>query len=168
LAPEKARAAAERMAVANRGRKLPEEHKTKIAAKMKGRRLSAATKRKLSETARRPAERLRRSLQACANNLSMARSGTLPERIVGAFLVGKGVEYQSQFALPGSPFRFDFAIPAKRILIEVDGCYWHGCARCGHAGKPDTIRQDRVKTALARRSGWRLLRIRACKLERLL
>ena len=29
--------------------------------------------------------------------------------------------------LPGSP---DFAFPADRVAVFVDGCFWHGCAKC--------------------------------------
>ena len=34
--------------------------------------------------------------------------------------------------LPGTP---DFYFPKKRISIFVDGCYWHGCPKCGHIPK---------------------------------
>ena len=29
----------------------------------------------------------------------------------------------------------DFYFPVKRIAIFVDGCFWHGCPRCGHLPK---------------------------------
>jgi DNA mismatch endonuclease (patch repair protein) len=31
--------------------------------------------------------------------------------------------------LPGRP---DFAFRAKKIAVFVDGCFWHGCRKCGH------------------------------------
>jgi DNA mismatch endonuclease, patch repair protein len=34
--------------------------------------------------------------------------------------------------LPGHP---DFYFPKKRLTIFVDGCFWHGCQRCGHIPK---------------------------------
>jgi len=34
--------------------------------------------------------------------------------------------------LPGRP---DFFFPEKRVAVFVDGCFWHGCARCGHTPK---------------------------------
>jgi DNA mismatch endonuclease (patch repair protein) len=30
--------------------------------------------------------------------------------------------------VPGSP---DFFFPSARVVVFVDGCFWHGCA-CGH------------------------------------
>jgi len=34
--------------------------------------------------------------------------------------------------LPGNP---DFYFKNKRLAVFVDGCYWHGCPRCGHIPK---------------------------------
>ena len=34
--------------------------------------------------------------------------------------------------LPGKP---DFLFPCARVVVFVDGCYWHGCSQCGHAPK---------------------------------
>jgi DNA mismatch endonuclease Vsr len=31
--------------------------------------------------------------------------------------------------LPGKP---DFFFPSRNLAIFVDGCFWHGCAKCGH------------------------------------
>lgn len=32
----------------------------------------------------------------------------------------------------------DFFFPRKRITVFVDGCYWHGCPKCGHIPKTRT------------------------------
>ncbi len=34
--------------------------------------------------------------------------------------------------LPGNP---DFIFIKEKIAIFVDGCYWHGCPKCGHIPK---------------------------------
>lgn len=34
--------------------------------------------------------------------------------------------------LPGNP---DFVFRKEKIAIFVDGCYWHGCPKCGHIPK---------------------------------
>jgi len=31
--------------------------------------------------------------------------------------------------LPGKP---DFFFPLSRVAVFVDGCFWHGCPKCGH------------------------------------
>lgn len=38
-------------------------------------------------------------------------------------------------ALPGNP---DFVFPKEQIAVFVDGCFWHGCRRCGHIPKTNT------------------------------
>ena len=34
--------------------------------------------------------------------------------------------------LPGNP---DFYFKKKNLAVFVDGCYWHGCPKCGHIPK---------------------------------
>lgn len=34
--------------------------------------------------------------------------------------------------LPGKP---DFYFKKNKVAIFVDGCYWHGCPKCGHIPK---------------------------------
>jgi len=31
--------------------------------------------------------------------------------------------------------RPDFFFPSKRLVVFLDGCFWHGCQRCGHIPK---------------------------------
>jgi DNA mismatch endonuclease (patch repair protein) len=68
--------------------------------------------------------------------------------------------------LPGRP---DFAFRSARLLIFVDGCFWHGCAR--HCRVPARNREywlrkitrnrdrDRATRRTLRARGWRVLRI---------
>ncbi len=67
--------------------------------------------------------------------------------------------------LPGRP---DFVFRAARLAVFVDGCFWHGCPKCGHI--PNTrrpfwaakiarnIRRDYRNKRLLRVAGWRVLR----------
>ncbi|MGO8901138.1 MAG: very short patch repair endonuclease [Isosphaeraceae bacterium] len=34
--------------------------------------------------------------------------------------------------VPGKP---DFYFPSEKIAVFTDGCFWHGCPRCGHVPK---------------------------------
>lgn len=33
---------------------------------------------------------------------------------------------------PGLPGHPDFFFPRRRLVVFVDGCFWHGCPECGH------------------------------------
>jgi len=64
--------------------------------------------------------------------------------------------------------RPDFAFRRARLLIFVDGCFWHGCPR--HCRLPEDNREywqckisrnrvrDRATTKALKISGWRVLR----------
>ena len=63
-------------------------------------------------------------------NMSRIRSkNTKPELIVRKFLWGRGFRYRLQRKdLPGKP---DIVLPRLRIVIFVNGCFWHmhGCKK---------------------------------------
>lgn len=74
--------------------------------------------------------------------------------------------------LMGKP---DFTFRAERVVVFVDGCFWHGCPRCYRAptsnetywsGKvlKNRARDRRVSSTL-RREGWTVLRIWAHQLS---
>lgn len=68
--------------------------------------------------------------------------------------------------LPGKP---DFLFAAARVVLFIDGCYWHGCPTCGHvpsvnrpywAAKIERNRQrDRRNNRKLRSAGYRVLRV---------
>lgn len=68
--------------------------------------------------------------------------------------------------LHGKP---DFTFRRERVLVFVDGCFWHGCPKCY---RPPTSNEtywttklgrnrarDREVTAQLRRDGWKVLRV---------
>lgn len=72
--------------------------------------------------------------------------------------------------------RPDFVFRAQRVVVFVDGCFWHGCPR--HATRPRQNRKfwdekiarnrqrDRLVTRELRKSGWTVLRLWECALSR--
>jgi len=72
------------------------------------------------------------------------------------------IPFQCQFQLD---YKFyDFKIKGKKILIEVDGDYWH----CNPKKYPDgpinkkqqfAIKNDKFKNLLAKKSGYTLIRV---------
>lgn len=69
-------------------------------------------------------------------------------------------------SLPGKP---DFVFEGERIVVFVDGCYWHGCPKCYRAPQSNrgywsakliTNRaRDRRATRLLKAGGWHVIRV---------
>lgn len=70
--------------------------------------------------------------------------------------------------VPGTRRRADLAFASARVLVFVDGCFWHGCPT--HATWPKAnaawwrekieanVRRDRDADASLRSRGWQVLR----------
>ena len=75
--------------------------------------------------------------------------------------------------LPGKP---DFVFEAVKLVVFLDGCYWHGCPKCYRGPTSNTgywsekflrnKRRDRRVGRLLRRDGWRVIRIWEHAIER--
>src|ERR1700730_11949883 len=72
--------------------------------------------------------------------------------------------YRKHWPVAGKP---DFAWPGRRIAVFVDGCFWHGCARCRSLPTSNVEfwrhkieanrRRDRRTTRSLRRQGWKVV-----------
>lgn len=84
-------------------------------------------------------------------------AGTLPEKMVYAELMERGVHFHYQsywdFVIPeigfDEDYRPDFIIPGRKQIIEVQGAYWHSM--------PDQIEDDAFKFAVYEMKGWEVL-----------
>jgi DNA mismatch endonuclease Vsr len=97
-----------------------------------------------------------------------AKGNRSTERRARAILVRSGIRGWRMHALelPGKP---DFLFPDSRVVVFVDGCYWHGCPRCSHVSRVNRAywsakiggnrRRDKRTGARLRREGYRVLRI---------
>jgi very-short-patch-repair endonuclease len=68
-----------------------------------------------------------------------------------------GLRFLAQHRLAPKVGAVDFYLPDWKVVIEVDGCYWHGCAACGGDGW-DRSEGDRDKTQRLAASGYAVLR----------
>lgn len=56
--------------------------------------------------------------------------------------------------IPGSP---DFYFPKQLLAVFVDGCFWHGCRKCGHVPRQNRpfwaakLKRNRQRDALTNR-----------------
>jgi DNA mismatch endonuclease (patch repair protein) len=77
----------------------------------------------------------------------------------------KGWKVRPKGAL-GNP---DFLFPRAGVVVFVDGCFWHGCLKCGHIPKSNSVFW-RAKIASTQRRDIRIsreLRVRGLKVIRL-
>jgi len=95
---------------------------------------------------------------------SIRSKNTRPELKLKKLLRGKGFFYQPK--VYGNP---DFINFKKRLVIFVDGCFWHKCKK--HFIRPQTnkkfwmrkinsnVKRDRIVTKNLKKEGWKILRI---------
>ena len=77
-----------------------------------------------------------------------------PEERLAFHLKAEGITFEREFKwCPGRKYRADFAIPALRLLIEVQGGVHSGGRHTRGKGYSD----DRLRSNLAVSYGWRIL-----------
>jgi DNA mismatch endonuclease (patch repair protein) len=99
-----------------------------------------------------------------------ARRDTKPEMMLRRELHRLGLRYRVDRAvIPGFRRRADVVFTRARMVIFVDGCFWHGCPQ--HATKPKAnaewwaeklstnVARDRDTNARLQADGWTVLRL---------
>jgi very-short-patch-repair endonuclease len=101
--------------------------------------------------------------QLAINRRERLTSGKMskPEKIMQDILESNGIDYQYQHELSG--FFYDFYIPSKSLLIEVDGDFWHCKPNTKYENpvmeeQTKNVVNDKKKTAIAYSNGYTLLR----------
>lgn len=83
--------------------------------------------------------------------------GTKPEKMVYQALLERGIRFyflnEFTYTIPEIDFvkeyQSDFILPDHKIIIEVQGSYWHS--------KPEAVEADAFKFAVYEQTGWRPL-----------
>lgn len=115
----------------HRGKKLPSEQIAKIVARHKGRKRPLETRRRISEAAKRrwATYSLERRKEISAPGLLVATPAARkarPSRLevaVQQLLNILGIEYITEHRV--GRYVVDMFVPARRLVIECDGEYWH-------------------------------------------
>lgn len=103
-----------------------------------------------------------------------ATSNRTTERRLRALLARncvRGWKVRQRF-IPGNP---DFFFENKRVAVFVDGCFWHGCPKCGHVPKANrpywtkklsrNKQRDKEIRITLKNSGVRVVRVWECDLR---
>lgn len=98
------------------------------------------------------------------------RKDTAPELALRRELHRRGLRYRVDVALPQLPRRrMDIVFPRARLVVLVDGCFWHGCPLHGTTAKANAafwankIATNRARDADTARvlaaAGWTVHRV---------
>lgn len=154
-----------------KGRKQPKEERATRSEAQKTRYARLGEREKQTKCIQKMwAERGGKHLPETVEKMKEVRSrqvmplkDTKPERMAQAFLRSIGIEYETHKIIPGlERHQWDLVLERQKILIEIDGCYWHGCACLGKElteTQKKQQRKDRRRTRRAESKGWRVIRI---------
>lgn len=121
--------------------------------------------------ATQPVNRVRPSSQSVSERMSATRGHDNPlERKIRSLLHRRGFRIQKQRALLiGTNRTADIVLPKYRLVVFVDGCFWHGCpwhrtwpksnAAFWRAKIEANKKRDKDTTRRLRVAGWRVIRI---------
>lgn len=99
-----------------------------------------------------------------------ARRDTRPELAIRRELHRRGFRFRVDWPLPGLPRRrADIAFTRARVVVFVDGCFWHACPEHGTAARTNAdwwaeklacnVRRDRETDRFLRSAGWTVCRV---------
>lgn len=109
-------------------------------------------------------------------NMAMVKSkNTKPEIVVRKYLFSQGFRYRVNVSnLPGKP---DIVFKKYKIVIFINGCFWHGHENCARSVLPETRREwwankiqntkerDMLEYIQLQQDGWLVLVIWECQLK---
>lgn len=154
----------EQLSAIQESAKNPERRK-KISESLTGKKKSAEHVAKIKADRQkywgnienRTAQRIRR---VAYMTTVLRKKKTKLEKEFESMLQALNVDYIYQYVVNG--YNYDFYIPSKNILIEVDGDWWHCNPNLGfepiYESQRHTIEHDKVKTTVAFDNGYTLIR----------
>lgn len=98
------------------------------------------------------------------------RRDTRAEMNIRRLLHARGLRYRVDAAIPGLPRRrADITFASSRVVVFIDGCFWHGCPAHKTAPKSNVawwalklarnVERDRETDSHLADLGWRVVRI---------
>ena len=110
------------------------------------------------------------------NMAAIKGKDTKPEMIVRKYLFSKGLRFRVHVKkLAGSP---DIVLPKYKIVIFVNGCFWHGHDGCKYSNLPKSneffweqkIRRNKARDIankyVLQTEGWHVIRIWECEINK--
>ena len=100
---------------------------------------------------------------------SQRQRDTQPELAIRSALHRAGFRFRVDYSLSGLRRRGDIVFPGKRVVVFIDGCFWHGCPTHGTWPKENAkwwrekleanIARDRDTDGRLEALGWTVVRV---------
>lgn len=101
---------------------------------------------------------------------AQSRRDTKPERAIRSLLFREGFRYRVDVAvIPGTRRRADIVFRRAKVVVFIDGCFWHNCPEHGTWPKSSAawwrakinsnIERDRDTDRRLAQAGWRVVRV---------
>jgi len=97
------------------------------------------------------------------------RRDTRPELAIRSALHRARLRFRVDYPLPGLRRRGDIVFPRKRLVVFIDGCFWHGCPEHGTWPRENAawwrtkleanMARDRDTDARLAKTGWVVVRV---------
>ena len=121
-------------------------------------------KKKRKNVKAKPTKRevIRKAKERSAKRHQEYGTSKLEEKFAKEFLDKLGLKYQSQYFAADIKRYYDFYLPEQRVLIEVDGDFYHGYGKLYEEMSPmqkHNARVDKIKNDWAAMHGIPLIRV---------
>lgn len=104
-----------------------------------------------------------------ARMASQRRKDTAPEMALRRALHARGLRYRVDVPVVGTRRRGDLVFKSAKVVVFVDGCFWHGCPQHGTIPKRNAswwaekiaanVRRDRDTDRILTQRGWAVVRV---------
>lgn len=147
-----------------------DEEKKQISEKLMGHKISDETKKKISDTltGRKLTKEHRENIAKAQINRVFPFKDTSIEIQVQNILNENNIPFEKHKIIPDllsgelKYHKFDIVLSESKTLIEVNGCYWHGCSICyknPNERQIKKINRDKGMRKEILNSDWKLIEI---------
>ncbi|KKM74815.1 hypothetical protein LCGC14_1396600 [marine sediment metagenome] len=112
-------------------------------------------KLRLINTGKKHTEETKQKIREARKRQTLPVKNTKPERFLQSILSVNEIKYEIH---KQDIFGYPDILINSNICIFIDGCYWHGCKKCGFVNKLKNEKDDKVTKTL-KRQGYKIIRI---------
>lgn len=101
--------------------------------------------------------------------MSKVQRNSKPEQILRKALFKLGYRYSIKHRFKELNFTPDIVMVSRKVVIFVDGCFWHKCPKCYRPPKTNkkywlpkierNVQRDKEQNRFLKKNGWKVIRV---------